>query len=225
MTAAKTMRAGLLLLAAGLGLAACGNGPNDRTALFKALPAALAKKEAPAPLTGQQIAQALSSTTVPVQMFEIENRSSQFLMQQIESNGPYRTFGSSTRQVVNLRGGMITSTRGLGGDLMSSESAALLARVASRSAGQAPYVMRFLTPEDVTVAARYSCQVSPGGSRPVQGGLVQTSGTVVTADCHNGETGHSFRNTYVVGADGYVLSARQYLGGFLGPMTTQALRR
>jgi hypothetical protein len=225
MTAAKTMRAGLALLAAGLILAGCGNGPNDRTALIKALPAALKKPEPPAPLSAQQIAQALTATAAPVQMYEVESRKAQFLMQQIETNGPYRTYGSSSRQVVNMRGGIITSTRGLGGDLMSSDSGALLARLAARSAGSAPYVMRFLTPEDVTVVAAYDCRLSPGGARPVSGGLVQTSGTVMRADCRNAETGHSFTNSYVVGGDGYVLSARQYLGGFLGYVTTQALRR
>lgn len=225
MTAAKTMRTGLALLAAGLILAGCGNGPNDRSQIIKQLPALFQKKPAPQPLTGQQVAQALTATPGPVQMFEIESRKGQFLMQQIETNGPYRTYGSSTRQVVNMRGGMMTSTRGFGGDLMSSEVGALLSHVSARRAGTARYDLRYLTPEDVTVVASYLCQVTPGGSRAVQGGLVQTTGTVVTAECNSTEPVHSFTNTYVVASDGYVLSARQYMGGFTGYMTTQALRR
>lgn len=225
MTAAKTMRTGLALLAAGLILTACGNGPSDRSQIIKQIPTLFQKKPAPLPLTAQQIAQALTVTAAPVQMYEIESRDVQFLMQQIETNGPYRTYGSSTRQVVNMRGGMMTSTRGFGGDLMSSEVDSLLSLVAHRRAGTAPYDMRYLTPEDLTIVARYVCQVSPGGSRAVQGGLVQTSGTVVTAECASAEADHRFTNTYVVASDGYVLSARQYMGGFTGYMTTQALRR
>lgn len=223
--AAKTMRTGLALLAAGLLLAGCGNGPNDRSAIIKQIPTLFKKQPAPQPLTAQQIAQALSVTEAPVQMYEIESRNVQFLMQQIETNGPYRTYGSSTRQVVNMRGGMMTSTRGFGGDVMSSEVDALLSAVSARRAATVPYDLRYLTPEDVTVVARYVCQVAPGGPRAVQGGMVQTTGTVVKADCTSAEAVHSFSNTYVVASDGYVLSARQYMGGFTGYMTTQALRR
>lgn len=219
------MRLGAALTAAALILSACGNGPNDKTALFKQIPTLFQKKQDPAPLTPQQIAQALTATDKPVQMYEIEDRKLQFLMLEIERNGPYQTYGSSSRQVVNQRGGMITSTRGLGGDLMSSEVDSLLSAVRSRSGGSVQYDMRFLTPEDVTQVLRYLCDVRPGGPRAVAGGLVQTTGTVVTADCRNTDSTHSFTNTYVVANDGYILSARQWLGSFLGPVSTQALRR
>lgn len=225
MKAARRMRPGLLLVAAALMLGACGNGPNDRSDVLKMLPSIFKKKEAPAPLAPQVIAQALAATDKPVQFYEIESRKLQFLMLEIQRNGPYQSYGSSSRQVIAMRDGMITSTRGLGGDLMSSDVDSLLPRVRARAAGSAQYDMRFLTSEDVIEVKRYVCRLQPGGRLPVQGGVTDSSGTMVKADCTGvGHTGR-FTNTYIVAADGHILSARQWLGSMIGYVAHQALRR
>ena len=84
MTRRSITRIGLALTAA-LALVSCGNANKDTTALLKQLPKAIfSKKQAPKPLTAQQIAQALGSTTDSVYLFELESRGKvQVLLQDI----------------------------------------------------------------------------------------------------------------------------------------------
>lgn len=159
MTRRSITRIGLLLTAV-LTFSACGNANPEATAALRQLPQLLlAKKPEPKPLSQQQIAQALSATTASVFLFEREANKAQILLQDIQRNGPYQTYGNAARNVIVMRDGMITSTRGLSGDLMSSEEDALFARVRARAQGTVSYDQRFLTPEDVTIVRRYACQV------------------------------------------------------------------
>ncbi|CUH79680.1 YjbF family lipoprotein [Tropicibacter naphthalenivorans] len=215
------MRAGMAFAALAM-LTACGNGP-DSNVIAKLPEAIKAARQQSAAISPEQLAQALGGTTGPVTMFVIEDRESQVVMVDIESNGPYHTFGASSRQVVVMRDGMITATRGLGGDLMSSDEGALLSLVRRRSVGTATYVQRYLTPEDVTETYQFTCKLDTGATVPVVTGLINTKGQTVTAKCGNDEG--TFTNTYVVSADGYILSSRVWLGKTLGYVLSQALRR
>lgn len=226
MTLRNFTRIGLALTAA-LALVSCGTANQDTSAFMRQLPKAIfAKKTQPKPLTTQQIAQALGATTSSVFLVEIESSKSQTLLQDIQRNGPFQTYGNAARQVIVLRGGLLVSTRGLAGDLMSSDEIQLLHRIQTRSEGRVSYDLRFLTPEDVTLVRRYSCYTTTGATVPVTAGLVQTSGQVVTAKCTAADgVSSDFTNTYVVGADGYVFSGRQWAGPDLGYLVTQVLRR
>jgi hypothetical protein len=226
MTPHSMTRIGLALTAA-LTLVACGNDNDDATKTFRQLPKALfGKKEAPQPVTPQQMAKALTSTTASVFWYEIENYEAQFLLLDIQRSGPYQSYGNSARQVILMRNGMITSTRGFGGDLMSSEEDALVSRVLARTSGTVAYDQRFLTPEDVTAVSRYSCAVVPGGTIAASSGLAKTTGQVVTADCTAADgVSPDFTNTYTVSGDGYVISSKQWLGPTIGYIKSQVLRR
>lgn len=211
-----------------LTLAACGNANKDTSAMLLQVPKALfGKKPVPQPVSPEQVAQALAASKSSVFLFGLEARKSQFLLADIQRNGPYQTFGNPSRQVIVLRQGMVTSTRGMGGgDLMSSEEDQLLAYVANRAEGRVSYDMRFLTPEDVTVVRRYTCHVAPGGTIPVAAGLVQETGHVVTANCTAADgVSPDFTNNYAVASDGYILGSKQWLGPYLGYLMTQVLRR
>ncbi len=217
-------------LALGLALAAlvsaCGNGTNDAGNLIKALPAAFAslgKTPQPVGVSPEQMTQALQSTDLPVTLIFLEGRQTQFLALEIERNGAYQTYGTSSRQSVAFRNGMITATRGLGGDLMSSGEDALLHMVSRRQSGVAPYTMRFLTSDNRTEALSYNCTVSPGKSVPVKVAEIDTTGVAVTAQCAG--AGNSFTNVFVVDRHGSLVSARQWLGYQLGYVTSQPLRR
>lgn len=204
-------------------LAACGNGQSDVGKMLKAIPAALTSKKAePVTVSAEQIANSLVATPKPIKLIIWEGRQAQFLMVELERNGPHHSFGTSSRQMIVFRNGMITSTRGLGGDLMSSEEDALLSIVRHRQGGTAPYALRFLTPEDLTETRQYSCTVTRGATVPVQSALVKTTGVTMTAQCA-GDRG-SFTNTYVVDGQGTILSTRQWLGDTIGYITAQALR-
>lgn len=221
MTMARTRKSALVLALAAL--TACGSTNDDSLSLIKQLPASFKKKETGAiVVSAEQMTQALSSTTAAVNLYAIESRKVQFLMVDIQRNGPYQSFGSASRQVIAMRDGMITSTRGFGGDLMSSDVDQLLPAVIGR-AGSAQYVMRFLTPENITETRTYSCQLSSGGPISAELSAAFGSAEVINAKC-SGEQG-SFTNTYSVTHDGFILNSRQWLGETFGYVTSQSLRR
>ncbi len=205
-------------------LAGCGNGNNDAGQILRALPKALFTKDPPpSKVTPEVIAQALQRTQGPVVLIELEKREGvQFLMLEIQRNGPYQSFGSSSRQVINFRNGMATSTRGLGGDLMSTEEDALLRLVRHRQSGTATYVQRFLTPEDVTQTFTYTCEVLPGENASVSLAGLKTTGFTMAANCEG--DGARFTDLFVVSTGGYILNARQWLGLELGYVSSMTIR-
>lgn len=204
-------------------LAACSSEGNNPLLSAKAIPAMLSNKKPPPPtVTAEQIGQVLNATDKPTSVFALEVTSAQFIMVEIQRNGVYQTFGSSNRQAVVLRNGTIVSTRGFGGDLMSSEEGALLSLLRSKSVGTATYVMRHLTSDNQTAVSSYSCKLDTGPSVPVVLGEVNRKGLAMNAHC-SGENG-SFTNTYVVDGRGNVISARQWLGSVLGYLNVQPVR-
>lgn len=218
----NTARIGIAMLAL-MGLTACGNAVQDQANLLKSLPKTLfARKAPPAKVTPEQIGQALAGTTNAVTLYINEQTEVQFLMVDIQRNGPYQSFGSSSRQVIVMRDGMITATRGFGGDLMSVDEDSLLRLVKSRQAGTAPLVMRHLRADNVTLREDYVCDVTPGQMIPVSAGEVQTQAQVMTAECVSANG--SITNTYAVGPGGQILSSRQWISETLGYMLTQAIR-
>lgn len=223
MTHRLTRIAGALVL--GLALTACGTANQDSSNLIKQIPKALAsigKKPAPSGVSPEQLTRALAATPAPVALFTIEDRQLQFIMLEIERNAPHRTFGSSSRQTVSFRGGMISSTRGLGGDLMSSDSGPLYELVTSRTPGSARYDMRFLTPEDVTETRSFECSVSRASNVPVQAGEINAKAMGMVAVCTGG--GFSFSNVFAVDSAGRIVTSRQWMGDRLGYLTVQFMR-
>ncbi|MCH2094482.1 MAG: YjbF family lipoprotein [Rhodobacteraceae bacterium] len=215
----------LVMLAGSLGLAGCGNTANDMgTAISIAIKSNVAQRRGTeSKITQDQVVRTLSRNPNPIALIDLETRKSQSLMAQIQNNRGYRTYATPQRQTVTVRGGMITASRGLGGDLMSSNVKSLLPVVQSRSRGIADYEMRFLNSEDKTYTLHYTCAVHEGAPVQVVSGLINESGKAMQAICTG--DGPSFTNTYVVAPDGEILSTRQWMGPFNKYIAFQQLRR
>lgn len=214
-----------LVLGLGAALSACSNEPYFSSPVTNLYDVLFKNGEgAPAPITQQQIVQTLSATELPVAFLNIEKRKSQSLLVRIEQNPPYDTFATSTRQAVTMRHGMITGTRGLGGDLMSTDEGPLLAQVRSRQTGHVTHIQRFLTPEDVTEVITYRCGVEADKPVNVEMGLVRGTAVEVIAACESPE-GPPFVDYYVVGQGGDILASRQWLGSEIGYVAMHMLRR
>jgi hypothetical protein len=175
-------------------------------------------------VTVAQINQILATKPEPLTLISIESREASALVIQIAQNGPYRTYATAQRQSVTFRDGMITSTRGIGGDLMSSDTSALRSLVTRKKNGTSPYIMRYLTGEDVTQELQYSCTITRNGTAPVNLGEVNTVAVQMTAQCDNGADG-SFSNTYLVDGAGDVVGGRQWLGPYIGYVSSQKIRK
>ncbi|APZ52642.1 Group 4 capsule polysaccharide lipoprotein gfcB, YjbF [Salipiger abyssi] len=220
----RAMQRFAALLGLGLALAGCSNDPYFSNPVTNIYSVVFGGDQAPSDVTQQQIVQTLTATDLPVAFFNVASRNSQTLLIQIEQNAPYRTFATATRQAVVMNHGMITGTRGLGGDLMSTDESAVLELVRGRQTGQVTYVQRFLTAEDITKTITYRCGVEPDKAVDVNMGLVQASGQEMVAACESPD-GPSFVDYYVVDASGEILASRQWLGEVTGYAAMHMLRR
>lgn len=174
----------VLALVSAFALGACGNLQEDyRQAFAYAVTSNFSKGEPPAKLTQQGVAAVLAQTPLPAIVVNFEQRESQAMMFEIERNGSYRTYANAQRISVTLRGGLITSTRGVGGDLMSSDSQELLPVLQSRSRGIADYNVRYLNSEDITYTYSYTCAVHPGEPTQIVSGEINETGWVMQAVC------------------------------------------
>ncbi|EIE52608.1 hypothetical protein AL036_01790 [Salipiger aestuarii] len=213
-----------LAAAALLGIAACSNDPEYLSPIDTIYAVLFGGKAEPSPISPEQIVRTLGSTDLPVIFFAMPERETQSLLLKIEQNGPYATYGNPSRQSVVLRNGMITGTRGLSGDLMSTDEGPLLDLVRARRAGTAIYIQRWLTPEDVTRVTTYRCGIEPDKPVDVALGLVRSAAREIIAACESPD-GPPFVDYYVVDGAGEILASRQWLGPNIGYAAMHRLRR
>ncbi|WP_135502872.1 YjbF family lipoprotein [Roseovarius aestuariivivens] len=172
-----------------------------------------------------QIKRALASGDEPLALMRISKTGSVALLRVIETNGPYRTWaawGTTERRSVTTRGDVITATRGLGTDLMSSNVNGLLRMVTGLKDGIERQVLRHLDGENQIVETVADCAFTPDGPQSFSSGEIRTRVTRVDVFCKT-ETGR-FNNYYLVSAGGRIVEAKTWLGDGLGYFTFSLLR-
>jgi len=212
-----------------LSIAACSSGTgNDVTAvgIAKGIVGGLFDGNKPSGpdvnAVSQQAAKALASTSGQVIVVAIPQSDALSVMQEIERNGPYVTIGTATRQSITLKNGIMTSSRGLGEDLMSSETNAVQGLIAKRATGSAPRINRFLDGENLTVSQQLFCNVNPRSQGRLTMGVIDTPVTKVTESCLSDDL--VFTNTYQVTPGGRVVQSRQWHSPLNDYIAIQSLR-
>lgn len=207
-------------------LAACSNAPEQSTSgaslvksLFKGRSQASGIEPAQLAATIQTV---LASTSAPVIALVIPNRKAATVMQQIETNHGYATYGIRDRRSVTLRNGLVTATRGLGEDIMSSDVNAVQALISGRRDGTAQRVIRSLDGEDLIEAQVTKCTVRVGATSVYEVAELRTKATSVSETCRG--DGVEFTNEYRVAADGRVLQSKFWHSPLNEYITIQALR-
>lgn len=116
-----------------------------------------------------------------------------------------------------FRDGFLIATRGLGGDLMSSEMTEVSTLVLSRQEGRATRHASLLNGEDRIELRSFVCDIRADRQDGIETirGLVQA--TLMIEDC----AARDLRvvNTYWVSGLGEIVSSRQWAGEFAGPAT------
>lgn len=209
-------------------LAGCsgGDGNNDTAGLSILKGALTPKQEAKPPNAAQMGAamqQSLQATDEPLAFVVLPKRQAITIMPRIETNGTYTTHGTSDRRSLTLKHGMLTATRGFGGDLMSSEVDASLALVQGRKAGTVQRVQRYLDGENQTIVLESTCQVTPGGEVRYQAGELDRRAVKVQEICKAQAT--RFTNSYQVdAATRRILQAQLWVSPMNGSAIIQQLR-
>lgn len=172
-----------------------------------------------------EVNRALEAQSGPLALIRFEKTGSVAVLRQIETNGPYRTWstwGSTERRSISTRGGVITSTRGLGSDLMSSSVNGLLRMLTGLKDGVERQVLRHLDGDHQIEETVADCAFTPDRREAFNSGELRLQVTRVDVFCKT-ETGR-FSNVYMVSGSGRIVMARQWLGEGLGYATIQALR-
>lgn len=218
------MGRGAGLVVALLVLAGFSNDPNRID--YAQLARSVASSVQPGPQAVQAPADpavVLAQTEGPLIQVRPQNRTAPYYLLGLRDNGPYRTYITGLRQTITLRQGVVTGTRGLGNDLMTSDIDPLLALLQTQGSGPAQRVMRYLDGEDVTRELVLSCEVTLGPTVTVAAGDIRQSGRRMTEACTGGQI--SFRNTYVVDGTGQVIQSEQWLTPSAGSAFFQVLRQ
>ncbi len=229
----KTLKITIAAAVAMTLLAGCGNDP-ERGQLLKSIgksaksitqsKSGSGAGTAAVPTTIEQAdAGALAHFKAPLLRAQISKTGVAGYLQQVASNGAYRTYATTDSQSMTLRRGVLTATRGLGTDLMSADVSGLSSLLARRQSGNAVRVMRHLNGEDVTEERRFNCEIRVGGREDIDLGLVRTTTRKMTEDCSDGRS--SFQNVYLVGSDGTVLQSEQWISDALEHALILTLRR
>jgi hypothetical protein len=208
---------------------ACGNERADVTA-FSMAKSYVTPRVVPAPQTPEQVARmvgdALVSLDGPLALAVFEKSQNSVVLWQIETNGPYRTWTSwgneVERRTVTTRNGMLTATRGLRSDLMSTDLDRTLALVTGRQTGTVTRTQRYLDGENQTVEMLATCTVSRGDQTRVQIGEIDRMAVEMIERCNAAD--RSFTNIYRVDERGRILQSAQWLNEIYGTMVIQALR-
>lgn len=175
--------------------------------------------DSPASLIGA----ALKATDGPVMIVVIEKRSAIAIMGLSQTNGDYETWMAADRRTLSFKRGILTSSRGLGDDLMSSRVDPAVALITARKSGTASRSYQYLNGVGYTTNLPVQCVIQPGGREKIDIGEVSSTTTRVAEVCQNGPM--TLQNLYWVDSSGHVLKSRQWLGQMVGYVTIQRLRR
>lgn len=214
---------GLAMLAM-VGVAGCGNdvGQNDMKSVLtgikeRGLKVGGATRAAP------DVAKMLAGTTGPLRLVSFDLDKATAGLQQIESNGAYRTFATADRRTITFKHGMVTATRGLGNDLMSADVDGSLALIRGQQGGQAVRVMRFLDGENKVRALRFDCTIRAGAWGTTTQGEVTAKTRQMTEYCTS--ENRNFNASYAVTATGEIVQSHQWMSPARGMARITVLRR
>ena len=230
MTRGRRILFGLGALAA-VALAGCGNDASRSEGFSAARSVAGSlfrggsqEESAPDPAAfAQTVARALQLQEGPL-MLVISGEEQQFsLLGEYGRNGGYRTWANNQRQALIFNGGILTGTRGLGNDLMSSQIGEVAPLIRGRRAGTAQRVYRHLDGENDEASLTLTCTVAPAGSVATTLASGATLSTVQVNETCRG-AGLSVQNVYFVTGSGFIPQSRQWQGPVVGDVAIQVLR-
>jgi hypothetical protein len=204
-------------------LGACGNsttGAEFRAALSEA-GQLVAPQDAPSP--GALGRASFAAVPGPLVFVMLRGGEAAAPMVPFGENRGFVTWSTADKQTLTLRNGIMTATRGLGDDLMSTDATGLAAAVAAGSGRNASLVTRHLDGNDGIVARRFACNVGTDGREAVTLVSGQTiSASRVVADCADGAL--NIRNVFWKDEGGTVRRSRQWVSPDVGYVEIEVLR-
>jgi hypothetical protein len=218
--AMKTLKAGILLLFS-LVLSGCGveGGLNYATALARGVISQGASTGAPARSLPRET---IDAAGVPLILVEVPDRQASATMVQVGQNGDVRSWSGSDGVGVSMTdAGLLVSTRGYGGDILSADVSEVHRALLRPRAAFATRTMRFLDGQGRDFARSYACDYSSGGRQQVEIFERTYQLDQVVERCLASD--HGFENLYWLDAGGTIWKSIQYAGPHAGSLLIERL--
>lgn len=195
-------------------LAGCGAAGAVQTALLPAAPAS-------APTV--RFAQVLQADAPQMQLSVERVRASGIVVLDVTRDGT-RTWLSPEGASFATRGGLLVATRGLGGDMLSSDVSQSQALLSARRNGQAQRFHTFIDGTDKAVTQTFVCDITVTGPRAIRIQNQPVNTTLMAENCANPTT--QFQNLYwIETGTARISQSRQWAGEPTGPLALRPLRQ
>lgn len=216
------MRQILALLALAM-LASCGNdAAGPATGEFRGLLRGVGGRTAPADLRQSLTPQAIARVPGPLLFVEVLGNGVQAGLQPGPRNGPVQQWNTVDGASLSLHAGVLTASRGLGGDLISADVEDVVAALGG-GRGSGERVHRYLTHENRLEIRAFRCTYTATGSETV----TTLAGTFKTRrieeQCFDAK-GTEIVNLYWLDSSGEPRKSRQWLGPLAGYLEIERLK-
>lgn len=168
------------------------------------------------------VAKALSATKGPIAIVVRLDTSAVLAMNPVGRNGDHVTWGSAPGQGITYQRGVMSNTRGLGEDLMSSRIDAAVSAITSRNDADYTRLHYYLGDLGQTTELRLNCALRRSGTEKVVVGDIDEAAVILKESCRKDEL--AFTNIYWVDGKGRVLKSSQWVGQRIGSLAIQNLR-
>lgn len=222
MGAVLAMKAWFGAVALMLGLAACGTdrGTID-TEILSRLSGLLQPRAEQPDLRQVLTPEVLASIDGPLLLVEIPDRDAEAGLQPIGLRNGHRLWRTGDGITMSFREGVLSSTRGLGTDLMSTDLDEVVRALRNRS-GEAVRLHQYLDGEERIETRAFVCDyenLGRGRIETLRGAVnaLHIQETCVTSD-------RSIQNDYWRSDDGVMRKSRQWVGPFIGYLTVEQIK-
>lgn len=220
-------RRALLAILSLAALAACGSAQDGAlVTLGRGLAAGAAARggdAGDAAVERQLTREALDAATQPLLLAELPSREARATLVIAGQNRSHVTWFAADGIGLTLKDGLLTGTRGLGGDLMTADVSGAEAALRA-GAGSAVRVHRYLDGENRVVPIRFDCRYAGAGRKEIEIVGRRFATREVAETCVAGA--RSFENRYWFGlSDGFLWKSRQWVGPGAGPIDLTRLVR
>lgn len=203
-------------------LASCGTREVGAD-LIRSATQAIAPSGAPAPaprdiLTRERIDEA----GVPLILVDVPSRSASATMRAAGSNGDFTTWiGADGVGLVTIEPGLLTSTRGYGGDILSSDVSQVTSALLSSAQTTSTRSMRFIDGENRDYSRTYTCEYSDSENAIIEIFDTRQRTRHIVERCRASD--HSFENEYWIDSDGLLWRSVQFAGSYIGYLVIERL--
>jgi len=171
----------------------------------------------------KQLQQFVAKAPGQVYMGAVEEAQLPLVLQPAETNDGYVTWVSPDKRSITMLSGVISATRGYGGDVLSYDARGTANAVSNRQATSYKRTMRFLGPQYELKGATLSCTTETVGTDPVK--IVDTERQLIhIVESCTDQGGGTIKSEYWVDNSGAIWQSRQWIGPQLGYIFLQRLK-